>query len=91
MLRFRISLVMLISNGTVKINLAILAFLCCGEFVKTSTWRLVSWLLLGKNISSIQSSVSKHIRLNSVLFLHRVKSRFFQMAFFSGIIAHMQS
>ena len=36
MLRFQISLVMLISNGTAEINLAILAFWCCGEFVKTS-------------------------------------------------------
>ena len=34
--RFKISLVQLISNGTGKTKLAILAFLCCGQFVKNS-------------------------------------------------------
>ena len=38
MLRFQISLVLLISNGTAKTKLAMLAFLWCGEFVKTSNW-----------------------------------------------------
>ena len=31
----QMSLVQLILNGTAKTKLAILAFLCCGEFVKT--------------------------------------------------------
>ena len=36
MLRLQISLVLFILNGRAKTELAILAFLCCGEFVKTS-------------------------------------------------------
>ena len=36
MLRLQISLVQFILNGRAKTKLAILAFLCCGEFVKTS-------------------------------------------------------
>ena len=36
MLQLQISLVLFISNGAAKTKLAILAFLCCGEFVKTS-------------------------------------------------------
>ena len=35
----------LISNGTSKMKLAILAFLCCGEFVKNLTDQLFGWLL----------------------------------------------
>ena len=37
MLRLQISLLLFISNGMAKTKLAILAFLCCGEFVKTSS------------------------------------------------------
>ena len=36
MVRLQISLVLFILNGRAKTKLAILAFLCCGEFVKTS-------------------------------------------------------
>ena len=36
MLRLQISLLLFISNGRAKTKLGILAFLCCGEFVKTS-------------------------------------------------------
>ena len=35
-LRLQTSLVLFISYGTAKMKLAILAFLYCGEFVKTS-------------------------------------------------------
>ena len=42
--------------------------------LKTSVYigRLVSWLLLELNISLVESSVNKQIRLNYILFLHRV-------------------
>ena len=36
MLKLQISLVLFISNGTAKTKLAILEFLSCGEFAKTS-------------------------------------------------------
>ena len=36
MLRFQISLVLFIINGTAKTKVAILPFLCCRDFAKTS-------------------------------------------------------
>ena len=41
--RFKISLVQLISYGTGKTKLAILAFLCCGQFVKTLISSCTFW------------------------------------------------
>ena len=42
MLRLQNSLVKFISNGRAKMKLAILAFLCCKEFVKTSIYAMVA-------------------------------------------------
>ena len=64
MFRFQISLVLYIINGTAKTKVAILPFLCCREFVKTSIRSQVHLNLNNAIFLRMLSLVREHLHLS---------------------------